>query len=202
MKDGLLQCLKQKIPIHIIYEDIITNTHRRGRSGHGGMLGGRSRSTGRHVHRWRQDLPAQRPALRSQGGRAALSAHTAPLLGAPHQDVQGIGYEHRVPLRLLEHPRAARGRVRLHRAERHSRVLPPCAEERHVRNSAPRALRLRRMGDGRTALVALEEEGHTPARARPLLHGARREVHGEGGRAACAAYHTARRPHNHGAGGE
>ena len=111
MKDGLLQCLKQKIPIHIIYEDIITNTHRRGRSGHGGMLGGRSRSTGRHVHRWRQDLPAQRPALRSQGGRAALSAHTAPVLGAPHQDVQGIGYEHRVPLRLLEHPRAARGRV-------------------------------------------------------------------------------------------
>ena len=41
-----------------------------------------------------------------------------------------------------------------------------------VRHRAPRPIRMRRMGNGRTAVVAPEEKRHTAARARPLLHGA------------------------------
>ena len=156
----------------------------------------------RLVHRRRQDVSAQRKALHRESRRTALSAHSAPLLGAPHTDVPRAWHEHHMPLRVLEHTRAARGRVRLHRTERHSSLLPPGTAQRHVRHSASRTLRVRRVGDGRTAVVAAEEEGHKPAQSGSLLHGACLALHGKGGRTARPAHHTERRTNNHGAGGE
>ena len=108
---------------------------------------------------------AQRQALCREGRRGSLSAHPAPLLGPSHQDVQGVGHEHCLHLHLLEHPRAAGRRVQLHGQQRRGCFLPSGSEERHVRHRAPRSLRLCRMGDGRSALVAAQEKGHTPSRA-------------------------------------
>ena len=59
-----------------------------------------------------------------------------------------------------------------------------------------------RVGDGRSALVAAQEEGHPSARAGSLLHVLRRPLREEGGRAAGSAYHPAWRTYHHGAGGE
>ena len=42
-------------------------------------------------------------------------------------------------------------------------LLPYCAKERHVRDCTSRPIRLRRMGNGWSTLVAIKEEGHQTA---------------------------------------
>ena len=117
----------------------------------------------RHIHRRRRHVFAQRQAFHREGRRGSLSAHPPSLLGPPHQDVQGFGYEHGLHLHFLEHPRTAGGQLRLLRQQRCGRVLPSGAEERHVCHRAPRTLCLCGVGDGRSALVAAQEEGHQVA---------------------------------------
>ena len=123
-----------------------------------------------HLHCWRRYFPPRRRAYRRQSRRAPLSANPTAVLGASHQDVQSPRHEHYLHLRILEHPRAGRGKIRLYRQSGRVGVLSHRAQARHVRHCPSRTIRLRRMGDGRPAVVASEKKRHPVARSRPVLH--------------------------------
>ena len=167
---------------------------------HTGSYG--KRDLRRHLRVRKGHFPAQRQTVCGEGGRGALPPYSPPLLGAPHTHVQGAGHEHALPLCVLEHPRTADGAVRLHRQQRCGRILPSGTEKRTVCHRTPGTLCVCRVGDGRPALVAAQEERHPAARARRILHGAGQNLRAEGGRATGPADHSAGWSHHHDSGGE
>lgn len=60
---------------------------------------------GIHVRGRQRLLYARWQAFRDQSRRAALSAHPPRLLGESHSVMQGAGYEHNLPVCVLERPR-------------------------------------------------------------------------------------------------
>ena len=68
------------------------------------------------------------------------------ILARPPAQSQGHGTEYHHHLRLLERPRAAAWRLRLHRQQRRRRIHSRSAAGRPLRQPAPRPLQLRRVG--------------------------------------------------------
>ena len=94
-------------------------------------------------------LDGQRFQIRC--GEVHAAARAARILAAPAADGQGDGPEHRLRLSVLEHARAAPGRVQLVRPGGRRRVLPHRAGGRAVGHPASRPVRLRRVGNGRAS---------------------------------------------------
>ena len=108
------------------------------------------------------------------------------ILAQPPADGQGDGTQHRLRLSLLESDRAAPGEIRLERPGGRRRILPHRAAGRPVGHSPSRPLFLRRMGNGRPAVVAVQKRRHQTPHARSALSG-RREKLSARSRHACLA---------------
>lgn len=149
----------------------------------------------RHI---RQPIPPQRTSFPNTCRRTTLPSHPPPILATPYTAMQSPGHEHYMPLRILERPRTTNEPIRLLRQPRHTCLLQDCRKRRPLHHPPTRPLRMRRMGDGRTALVATQKEGHSPPTPRRLLPPTCQNIRARGRKPTRRYDHRQGRPYHNG----